>query len=198
MSVETENLNNLAIKNDFKNPYDYREKWAVEKGFKNFADYCNYRNHKKGKSKPMSENKNCPVYLGVHIAEERLSLIFDNVKRMPYGNPGFDFICGKGFKIDVKSSCLSEKYDTWNFALRYNTIANYFLFLAFDNRDDLNPMHIYLIKNDESMDKVGTTIHNTSKSLKKWERYELTNKLEKLIACCSFAKDDKEIMGMFA
>ena len=52
--------------------------------------------------------KSCPAYLGIHIAEQVLSKVFKNIKMMPMHNPGYDFICNHGKKIDVKSSCIQK------------------------------------------------------------------------------------------
>ena len=94
----------------------------------------------------MENNKSCSQYLGIHIAERILSHIFHNVEQMPYNNPGYDLICGNGYKIDVKSVChVKDIPNKWNFPIRRNKIPDYFLCLAFDNREDLNPKHIWLI-----------------------------------------------------
>ena len=90
---------------------------------------------------PMSKNKACAAYLGIFVAEGVLHNVFVNVERMPYGHKGYDFICSKGMKIDVKSGCITNR-GAWAFTINKNTIADYFLCLAFDNRDDLNPMHM--------------------------------------------------------
>lgn len=135
----------------------------------------------------MEDNKECTLWLGVHVAERVLSKIFDNVTRMPIQNPGYDFICSKGYKVDVKSACKSKcgKYYGWSFILRTNRIADYFLFLAFDNRNDLNPMHIWLVKNYGSViNKKGFRIIDTCGELEKWKQYERTDKLNELIHCC--------------
>lgn len=39
--------------------------------------------------KPASENKQCPAFLGVHVAERVLSKVFKDVKRMPPNNRGY-------------------------------------------------------------------------------------------------------------
>ena len=76
----------------------------------------------------MSENKDGAAYLGIYIAERALSGFFDNIQRMPYGNPGYDFICGKGFKIDAKASCLhtvegvKHPYHYWTFMFFKNPV----------------------------------------------------------------------------
>ena len=56
----------------------------------------------------MSEDKSCAMYLGVFINEQLLFKIFKNVKQMPLLNPGYDFACNKGMKVDAKSSAGSR------------------------------------------------------------------------------------------
>jgi hypothetical protein len=95
------------------------------------------------------ENKQNPAYLGIHITERVLSKVFKNVKIMPMQNPGYDFVCYHDKKIDVKSACLSEektnREEVWHFRIKKNKIADYFLCLGFDNRQKLNPIHLWLI-----------------------------------------------------
>lgn len=141
--------------------------------------------HESGRWKPMSENKTCSDYLGVHIAERVLSAFFENITRMPCNNPGYDYICGRGFKIDVKSSCLRYRTDAspyWGFNIRGNVNADYFLLLAFNDRDALEPQHVWLIPLDVMNGRKNLLIPNVSKSLAKWERFE--RPLDKVIACC--------------
>lgn len=186
----TEYYNDLAKKNGFKiyeeylaknrglnNCKEYRDVLAKEKGFKNYAERQNESNWNKGISSPMSENENCPQYLGIHIAEMKiakiiLSTIFGYVEEMRYGNPKFDFICtspklefinknptfklieDKEYKVDIKSSRLnSHSRQSWLFYTNYNNVADYFLLIGFDDEfdddDKLCPMHIWLFKRDE-------------------------------------------------
>jgi len=70
--------------------------------------YQTERRHRLGISRPMGENRDCSKFLGVHVAEQVLSQVFNNVEVMPHNNKGFDFICNRGKKIDVKSSCKSQ------------------------------------------------------------------------------------------
>lgn len=93
---------------------------------------------------PYTENKECSSYLGIGIAEEVLYRVFKDVVRMPMNNHGFDFVCNKGKRIDVKSSCIREA-GGWKFTIRRNHVADFFLCIAFDNRTDLNPLHLWLI-----------------------------------------------------
>lgn len=164
---------------------EYQNRLAIKNGYKNFTDYMNYINHKSGRNKLMSDSKDSPSYLGIHIAERILSKIFEDVTRMPSNNKGYDFICKKGHKIDVKSACLSD--NKWQFNLNGNKIANYFLFLAFDNREDLEPKHIWIIKND-NINVKSKTITNNNKSINKWSNYEKTDKLKELQKYCDILK----------
>jgi len=132
-------------------------------------------------------NPNCSLYLGVVIAEQILSNVFKNVERTPPNNPGYDFICSKGLKIDVKSSCnLKYHPNNWAFTIKRNQEADYFLCIAFDNRKDLNPQHVWLIPASGVNHLVGASI--SISTLDKWAEYELTDKLDDVISCCDTMK----------
>ena len=147
-----------------------------------------------GLSHPMSENRECGVFLGVYIAEKVLSNVFKNVTRMSLCNPGYDFVCSNGYKIDVKSSCLLNHGGTssiqWHFNINKNTIADYFLLIGFDNREDLNPMRVWLVPGNVINTKIGIGVSNVPKSLNRWATYEkpITN----VIDCCNQLKQNKE------
>lgn len=131
---------------------------------------------------PMTENKTCSMFLGVHIAEQVLSKVFNNVEVMPMNNPGYDFICNHGKKIDVKSSC-DQKHNQshkWSFAIGKNTIPDYFLCIAFDNRESLTPLYLWLIPGHVLNMKTSTRIAEST--LSKWSEYELP--IDKVITCC--------------
>lgn len=135
-------------------------------------------------------NRDCSCFLGVHVAERVLSHVFKNVERMPYGTPGYDFICNSGFKIDVKSSVTHTKLQKnrlrkyWIFATNGNTVADYFLCMAFDNREDLNPLHLWLIPSDFATDRTAISISDTT--LYKWDDYKKNT--EKVVECCETLK----------
>jgi len=202
---ETEFRDVKAQKKGFKNDSEYRDFLAQEKGFKNHADYMNNHFYKTGKYRPMSENKACSNYLGIHIAERILSKIFENVQRMPNNNVGYDFICNRGYKIDVKTSCLKMDSKTgikttFGFKIKHNKIADYFLLLAFDNREDLNPIHMWLIKGEEVIksdvssmklnDRLNFGFSIRGDIIKQISKYELNDKLDKVVACCNVLKED--------
>ena len=116
---------------------------------------------------PLGKNKTAPLYLGVHVAEQVLSNVFKNVERMPYNNPGFDFVCNNGYMIDVKSSCKTKR-DVWTFHIGHNTRADYFLCLAFDNIDDLNPLNMWLIPGSKVSNKYAIYLKDIHKN--KWSK----------------------------
>ena len=137
---------------------------------------------------PYDKNKECPLFFGVHIAEHVLSHTFKNVQRMPMHNHGYDFICGGGYKIDVKSACLRKTWNNWMFNINHNTIADYFLCLAFDNRGDLNPLHVWLIPGGVLNHLISTSI--SSSTIHKWDEYKLD--ISKVITCCNVMKGKGE------
>ena len=154
------------------------------------AQYRRERNYHIGKNRPMSENKACSSFLGIHVAERVMSHVFKNVERMPPNNPGYDFICGSGYKIDVKSGCRRQREkhnDMWTFHPRRNIIPDYFLCLAFDNREDLNPEHIWLIPAETINMHSNASISETR--LEKWDRYKLD--MNKVQTCCNVLKGGK-------
>ena len=136
---------------------------------------------------PMSENRECTMWLGVHVAEQVLSNVFKNVDRMPPNYPGYDFICNKGKKIDVKSACLTTKHGKltqWAFVIKRNEMPDFFLCIAFDNRKNLTPLHLWLIPG-----KIINHLSSASISIStlgKWQKYELD--LTKTIKCCNKIK----------
>lgn len=130
----------------------------------------------------MDENPTCPCFLGIHVAETLLSKVYKNVLRQPNGNKGFDFICDHGKKIDVKAACLyhSKKQNPyWNFNINNNKKADFFLCLAFDNRTNLNPIHIWLLPATQfnNLSSIGIAITR----IDKWDKYKL--RLDKIISC---------------
>lgn len=156
-----------------KNPEVYRE--IAERG------------HRKAGRTPMDKNKECSMYLGVHIAERVLSKVFKDVQRMPVTNPGYDFVCSKGKKIDVKSSCSLKRHDWadhFTFNLKRNKIADYFLCLAFNTRKDLEPIHMWLLPSYKFNHIRCTTISKTT--IDKWDEYRLP--IDKVTRCCEVLK----------
>lgn len=171
------------------NPTDIRHEWARKKGYKDFNEYLRrYRENVciTGSSKI---NKDCNTYFGVEIAERYVSMVFEEVKRMPPGNPGYDWLCKKGYKIQHKARCLDGD-NRFNFPIRFNNIADYFILTAWKDRESLEPMYIWIIHRDEIIRKrkfwrrEGFAITNTPYHLQEFEKFEVKDKLEKLKVLC--------------
>ena len=161
------------------------QQWRKKNPEKDKAQWTR-ANHKRGQ-RPMSENKKCASFLGVFVAERVLSRVFKNVQRMPINNHGYDFICGKGFQIDVKSACKRKSRDSWEFHIDHNRIADHFLCLAFDNREDLNPLHIWLLPGSAFNHLVVASISQST--IHKWDAYRLD--VTKVTACCNVMKSER-------
>jgi hypothetical protein len=138
----------------------------------------------------LGKNHNSSSYLGVYIAERALSKFFDHIERMPYGNKGYDFLCGRGYKIDVKSSTIRNCgcNTRWMFNTKKNKTADYFLCVAFDDRDNLDPKHVWLIPGHVVNNRGSVTITNSIKYIAKWSEYE--KPLDKVITCCNKMKTE--------
>lgn len=145
--------------------------------------YEKERNHKLGIYQPLGQNIHSTNYLGIYIAENTLNKVLKNVKRMPTNNSGFDFIFNDIYKVDVKSSCLRYKnnsFSYWKFEIKENIIADYFLCVGFDNRENLKPLKLWLIPGNIINKNKSKCISNSTNILQKWEQYELKNELNKM------------------
>ena len=137
----------------------------------------------------MYENKSCSSYLGVVIGERLCRHLFKDVEVMHYHNPGFDIICNKGKKIDVKTSCITlnrNKYPLWKFKINKNKVPDFFILVAFDNRADLNPLHIWMIPGHEINHLTGVSIRPTT--IRKWDKWK--RNIEDVQLCCNQMKDN--------
>ena len=137
---------------------------------------------------PYNKSKNSSWFLGVHVAERLLSNVFQNVIRMPTGNHGYDFICGKGYKVDVKSSCLHciADYPYWNFTIKHNKVPDYFACIALDNRINLTPLHLWFVPGYIINFRQGVSI-TVSNGISKWLQYE--QPLDKVLDVCNLLKE---------
>jgi hypothetical protein len=145
---------------------------------------CRQRSYRNG-AQPMSDNRLCSSFLGVHVAEQVLVQLFKDVVKMPYGNPGFDFKCANGYEIDVKAACMRLRdAGSWGFHIDHNTIADFFLCIAFDNREELNPQHVWLIPGEDISHLKAASISRAA--LGRWAQYE--KPLGEVISCCDAMK----------
>jgi len=162
---------------------------ATKKWEQSDPDHRIERRRITGETRPISEAKDSSTYLGVYVAEKALSRFFDTIQRAPRCNRGYDFLCGRGFKIDVKSACRrlnSDEIPCWYFNIKRNKVADYFLCLAFDDRDNLNPLHVWLIPAQDINTKAGFYIFDRPRSLSRWSKYE--RPLERVVSCCHVLK----------
>jgi len=124
---------------------------AIERGFICYGEYEKVWSYYPGMPSPIKENRTDPRFIGIYIAENGIVKIYEGSKRMPYYNPGYDIICPKGYKIDVKATVLN-RYNTLSFAINKNKIADYFALVVFNNIIELIPTHIWIIRSDENID----------------------------------------------
>lgn len=134
----------------------------------------------------LGTNPKTGAYLGVYIAERVLAQYFDDTTRAPTNTPGFDFTCKRGFKIDVKSATsVTRDYGYgWSFVINRNKIADYFLCIAFDNIESLQPQKLWLIPGIDvnNYQRVGVS----PTTFKKWEKYELP--IDKVLKTCDLMR----------
>lgn len=136
----------------------------------------NYR--RKCGMKPMSENKDCSLFLGTHVTERAIKPILPNAERMPHGHPKYDYLCSQGYKVDVKSATTSihkvKNTLQWKFKINKNIEADYFMCVAYNNRDDLNIIKMWMIPG-RKINHLGQ-LSISPGSFEKWSEYELDPK----------------------
>lgn len=137
------------------------------------------------KNSKIYTNKECGSYLGIFITEQILAKIFKNVKKMPQGHVGYDFICGQGYMVDSKSAATGDKRGFWLFNIEWNKIADYFILVAFNNRKDLKIEHIWLIPGKDVNDHKSIQISKVT--IARWSKYE--QPIDKAILCCNKMKE---------
>jgi len=140
--------------------------------------------------KTAKDNPTCASYLGVYVAERVLSKVFADVVTMPPCNPGYDFICNGGKKIDVKSACIQYDRNRWSFGIKRNCIADYFLCVAFDNRVNLEPQHIWLIPGEKI--KCFSILAIPMGATHRWAQYEL-DIIEDVRLRCDEMRGDNDV-----
>lgn len=189
--IKREEKDEFNKRHKFKNDSEYIDFLSQKRGYKNANEYKKEWSWNKGITSPMSENEDCPYYLGVHIAEKYyaikiLQLKFGGIEKdMPPKNPGFDIIAKGGHRIDSKARVISQDY-RWVFPMIYNNITDYFLLLAFIDVHD-SPVHSWLIHKDEIIRgrklwrRNSLAIINKPEYLSQFMNYDLEKELEKII-----------------
>lgn len=179
---------------------EYRDRCAQNAGFKDSAeqhrDYYREWTHETGRNLPAEDNPDCPRYFG-DFTESLMIQTFEGATKMPSNNPGYDWTCKKGDKIDNKGSCLiyrKGKSPMWQFNIMYNNITDWFILSAWDNRDSLNPLHVWAFHKDDIVRgrkfwrRDTLAITDISKGLKEFEKYEITHRLDELKELCNMKK----------
>lgn len=161
-------------------------------GYKDTAAYLREWRHSNGIQSPMEENTYCAHYLGTIVAERQYGRIilpemFGGIEQeMPYGNPSYDFLVKGNIKIDVKSCCLREMkgWIGWEPHVRFNNVTDYFVILAFDDRDNLNLIFVWsigkneIIRGNKFYMRDSIKITNTRRGVLEFKRFDWTDKLE--------------------
>ena len=151
-----------------------------------------YRMKQNSGHKFMHENKFCASYLGVVIGERLCRYLFKDVEMMPYGFPDYDMICNKGKKINVKAACITlnhGKNPCWKFQINHNKVPDHFILVAFDNRTDLNPLHMWMIPGKEINDHK-TSISISPSTIDKWDKWKRDIN-DAQLCCAEIRKNNK-------
>lgn len=145
--------------------------------------------------KSMYENKDCATYLGIVVGERLCKHLFNDVEMMSYGHSGYDLICNKGMKIDVKTAVVTlnnGKNQHWQFTISKNKIADYFILVAIDNRTDLNLIHQWLIPGEVINNKMKIAVYlNTVHKWSQWEK-----NINDAQLCCTAMKSDRHYVHL--
>jgi hypothetical protein len=166
--------------------------WAHNRGFSDYKEYLDIITIGRGLSgipNIICDDRSDMHFIG-HLAEYGVSRIFKNIQGMFFTNRGYDFVCETGEKIEVKASLLHID-NKFTFHIKYNDIADYFIFIGFDNVLDLNPLYMWMIKNREIIrdvpinDNKILSIANDKKDIAYFQKYEKEDKLEELKNICT-------------
>lgn len=170
---------------------EYRDKCAQNIGYKDFNEWQREWRYKTGRQTPAEDSPECSLYFGIYIAENYIIRTFDNPIKMPPGNPGFDWICNKGLKIESKARCLRLDRNQFTFTIDWNNIADWFIFSGWNNRESLKPLFILafhkndIVRGKQFWKRDSLTITNTSVGLSQFVNFMAMDRLEKLTDICN-------------
>lgn len=211
--VKRKEYHNILKNIGCKNLNDYEDICARRLGYKdrkerkkeynlNHVEYKREWNWNNGICSPFSENEDCSLYLGVHIAERKIVrkylpiLLGEIEKEMPPNYPAYDFVCKGDIKVNIKARQLID--NKWQFPIKHNDKTDYFILVCFDNINndrELKILHIFLIDKNDLIRKHTTgkyyrmekfynretiSISNDSKSIlffKYFQKYDWIDKL---------------------
>jgi len=187
---------NGILKNPTKVRQETEDICAQKLGFKNENDrYKVYKNDWKrnkryntGEQVPMSENPYCAKWFGEFIAENYVMKTFEDPIKAPPNNPGFDWTCNKGQKIQHKARCLeiANTSEGWGFPIRRNHIPDYFILSGWKDRESLEPLFILIFHRDEMIRgapfwmRPSFWITNKPEYIRYFSDHDVKDKLEKL------------------
>jgi hypothetical protein len=205
IKTNRELLDIWAKKRGCYNYSDYLDMIAFKRGYFSYEEYMKMWDYFPGMTNPYKENRTDNRFLGVYIGENAIHKIYEGSERKKLNNKGYDIICQKGYKIDVKTTILSQ-YNTYVFDISKNKTADYFVMIGFNNIIDLKPLHIWIIRGNEKLD-TGRIVNDLNKFIivnepfyiSKYEKYEKYDKLELLKTLCNEfdAKNKIEIRNYY-
>ena len=134
--------------------------------------------------------------LGLYI-EKAIAKMFGSIAEVT-NNPGVDFVCPNGYKMQVKVSSMRYnhgKHPAWSFGIRRNKVVDYFILVAVNSSEDIDkedfkPINIWLMKG-KLVNKQGDVSVALSR-ISKWDEYSIMKEYEnKFVACCTTIKGNK-------
>ena len=117
----------------------------------------------------VSNNRSGVSYMGICVAGDLLRRCYKHVQAVVNNKYAYKFVCDHDKFIDVKSSCLGKNW-MWLFSTRRNTVVDFFICVAFDDRDDPNVMHVWMIPGEKLNPFMSASI--SPSSVDKWSEYE--------------------------
>lgn len=150
---------------------------------------------------PHSKQPGCSYYTGIYIAETVLSKAFAVMEKAHPQAP-YDFVCGKGYKVDSKCSLLGvnngKKASRWIFKIRRNKIPDAFCLIALQNTPDTisdSPQlaYVWLVPGDALIngrplhDRVNLAVYPSG--ISKLEPYRRSDMEGKITTFCSTWKN---------
>lgn len=141
---------------DCKTNYEYSVKCAINAEFKDATERSKVSRWNSGVNIPLEFNEDCSSHFG-EFTEKLMIHYYPGAKKMPYGNPGFDYLWkdedGKEIKIDNKGGCLiyrgGNRSPYCNFNILHNNVADRFILSGWDNRENLNPLFALEFKKND-------------------------------------------------
>lgn len=182
-------LDDWARKRFFFDYEEYLNIIALGRGFTCYREYGKIWSYYPGMPSPIKENRMDTRFLGVYIAENGINKIYEGSERMEMNNKGYDIICPKGYKIDVKAAILN-RYNIFNFAINKNKIADYFVLVGFNNIIELKPLRIWVVECNDNIyghpikELSRLIILNEPLHIYRYQKYEKLDKLNMLKNIC--------------